>query len=169
MGAHLSLSLPILILIAAIQSSFVPQIRILGGSPDLIMLTVLCWSVDSDLSEGLTWAFVGGIVQDLLSVAPIGASALGLILIVFIVSLLSRGLFRVGPILLSALVVTGTVLHQSVFAFILAATGMPSSYLTTFTYVIVPSAIYNLAAVAFVYFFVRQAQKRLRPNKQAFS
>ena len=112
---------------------------------------------------------MGGIVQDLLSVAPIGASALGLILIVFIVSLLSRGLFRVGPILLSALVVTGTVLHQSVFAFILAATGMPSSYLTTFTYVIVPSAIYNLAAVAFVYFFVRQAQKRLRPNKQAFS
>ncbi len=168
MGLHLSLSLPILILAAAIQSSFIPQIRILGGSPDLVLLTVLCWSIDSELDEALTWAFVGGIVQDLMSAAPLGTSALGLVLIVFMVWRLSQGVFRVGPLLLTALVVAGTVIHQTVFALVLAVVGLPGNFLNLFSYVIVPSAVYNLAVVAFVYLIVRQLQKRLRPKNRTF-
>ncbi|MEO1441171.1 MAG: rod shape-determining protein MreD, partial [Chloroflexota bacterium] len=110
MGAYLFTSLPILILASAAQASVVPQIRILGGGPDLVFLAVLSWSVNSEFDESLTWALVGGILQDLLSAAPTGTSALGLIVVVFIVHLLNQGLYRVGLPLLTLLVVTGTVI-----------------------------------------------------------
>ena len=126
---------------------------------------MLCWSIDSELDEALTWAFVGGIVQDLMSAAPLGTSALGLVLIVFMVWRLSQGVFRVGPLLLTALVVAGTVIHQTVFALVLAVVGLPGNYLNLFSYVIVPSAVYNLAVVAFVYLRRAAAPKTAPPQK----
>lgn len=162
MGAYLSLSIPILALAVAIQSSFVPQIRVLGGGPDLVLLIVLAWSVYSELDESLTWAVVGGILQDLMSAAPTGASALGLVLIVFIVYLLNSQLYHVGLLSLLVLAVVGTVIKETMFAFVLSLVGMGSDYFSMFSYVIAPSAVYNGALIWITYGFVRRIQKRIK-------
>ncbi|MEL6270987.1 MAG: rod shape-determining protein MreD [Chloroflexota bacterium] len=168
MGAYLFTSLPILILASAAQASVVPQIRILGGGPDLVFLAVLSWSVNSEFDESLTWALVGGILQDLLSAAPTGTSALGLIVVVFIVHLLNQGLYRVGLPLLTLLVVTGTVIKEFIFALTMILTGMTGDFVNLFSYVIVPTALYNLALIAPAYIILRQIQKRLTREKRVF-
>ncbi|HRF94610.1 MAG TPA: rod shape-determining protein MreD, partial [Aggregatilineales bacterium] len=61
------LSFPILIVAAILQATFMPQIRLLGGSPDLVFLVVLAWSINAELDSSVLWAFVGGISLDLLS------------------------------------------------------------------------------------------------------
>lgn len=168
MGAYLSLSIPILILAAAVQSSFAPQIRVLGGSPDLVFLVVLSWSVGSEFPESLTWAFVGGIIQDLLSAAPLGASALGLIVVVFAVHLLNRGMYRIGFLLLAMLVVAGSLFKETLFALVMAIIGFPNDYQALFSYVVIPTAIYNLAVFAPVYIVIRQIHRRTRPQSRVF-
>lgn len=169
MGAYLTLSVPVLVVAAALQSSLVPQIRVLGGGPDLVLLIVLSWSVHSEFDEALTWAFVGGIVQDLLSAMPTGTSAMGLVILVYVVHLLSERLYGIGFVLLSMLVVAGTVLKGSIGALVLAITGMPSDFFTVFSYVIVPSTVYNLALIAPTYWFFRRIQKRVQREPRVFS
>jgi rod shape-determining protein MreD len=168
MGAYLSLSLPILVVAAALQASLAPQIRVLGGSPDFVLLTVLSWSANSEFDEALTWAIVGGIVQDLLSAAPTGTSAVGMIVLVFGVHLFNQRLYGVGFILLALLVVGGTVLKETITALILAIAGMYGDYLTAFSYVIVPSALYNLALLAPTYWLLRRIQKFFRRERRIF-
>jgi rod shape-determining protein MreD len=168
MGAYLSLSIPVLILAAAVQSSFAPQIRVLGGSPDFVFLVVLSWSVGSEFPESLTWAFVGGIIQDLLSAAPLGASALGLINVVFIVHLLNRGMYNIGFLLLAVLVIAGSVLKEMLFALVMAIVGFPNDFQILLSYVVFPTAVYNLAVFAPVYVVIRQIHRRTRPQSRVF-
>lgn len=168
MGAYISVSLPILLLAAAMQSSIVPQIRVLGGGPDFVFLAVLSWSIHADLDEGITWAFVGGILQDLLSAAPTGASVLGMLLMVFVVYGLNRQLYRVGLLLLAVLAFGGTFVEETTLALVLALTGLGSDYLLQFSYVMIPTAFYNLALIWIVYAVLRPLQRRIKREPRVF-
>ena len=154
------LSLPILALAAMLQASFVPQIRILGGVPDLVFLFVLAWSIHMPLEAGVTWAFVGGILQDLLSAAPTGTSTLGMILAVFGVSLVHRQVYGVGVAVIAALVLVGTLVQQIMLMLILSMSGYTINPIESFSYVVVPTIAYNLVFILPIYWFVRRLQKR---------
>jgi rod shape-determining protein MreD len=72
----------ILLLLALLQSTLVPQVPVLGVRPDLVLLVVLAWVMVRGLYEGAVAAFCGGIALDLLSSPPMGAHALALLLTV---------------------------------------------------------------------------------------
>jgi len=164
MGATLSLALPILFLAAVLQSSFVPQVRVFGGAPDLVFLIVLSWAVDRDLDEGLVWAFVGGILQDLLSAAPTGASTLGMIPMLFVIYLLNRQVYSVGLLTIPVLFFAGTFVKEGVLAVVMAIAGYASNPVNLVSYVILPTALYNVAVGFLVFGLVRWMQRRLRPT-----
>lgn len=155
------LSIPIFIIISAIQATVIPQIRLLGGGPDLIFLMVLSWSINADLEDGVIWAFVGGIAQDLQSIAPIGTSSFGLLILVFGIGGLGRQVYRIGFFLLIGLVIFGTLFHQLVIIFILWFTGHSIDLFTDLAYVVAPTIFYNLLLILPVYWFVRRFQRRI--------
>jgi rod shape-determining protein MreD len=154
------LSVPILVLAAAVQSTFAPQIQILGGRPDLVFLLVFSWSVNAKLDESVTWAFVGGIAQDLLSALPTGTSTLGMIPVVFFIGSLNRQLYNVGLVLLIGLVIVGTLIKEFVQIGVLLLTGH-SVGLVEIGYVVFPTILYNLVFIWPIYWFVRRVQRRL--------
>jgi rod shape-determining protein MreD len=160
------LSLPILALAAMLQATFVPQIRLLGGIPDLVFLFVLAWSIHMPLEAGVTWAFVGGIQQDLLSAAPTGTSTLGMILVVFGVSLVQRQVYGVGVALIAALVLVGTLVQQLVVMLVLSSSGYTLDLFQNFSYVVVPTIAYNLVFIWPIYWLVRRLQKRYSRTSQ---
>ena len=130
------LSLPILIIAAALQASFVPQIRLLGGGPDLVFLLVIAWSINAELDDSIVWAFVGGIAQDLLSAAPTGTSVLGMLIIIFAVSGLGRQVYRIGIVILVGLVLGGTLLQQVIEMVIIWLVGFEVNWLVDFAYIV---------------------------------
>lgn len=152
------LSFPLLALAAALQATFIPQIRIFGGQPDLIFLLVISWAVHAPLQEALIWAFVGGILVDLLSAAPTGASTLGLVLLVFALDRLKQQLVGVGLILLFVFVAVGTLFHGVIYLGVIAAAGYVIRPIEMFTYNLLPSVAYNLVVMIPVYWFVRRVQ-----------
>lgn len=155
------LSLPVLMIAAALQASFVPQIRLLGGGPELVFLLVLAWAINTDLEEGVVWAFVGGILQDLLSAAPTGTSTFSMLLVVFAISGLGQQVYRIGIFLLMGLVLFGTLLQQITTMLILAINGFPIDWVTNLAFVTAPTIIYNLVFIWPIYWFVRRIQRRL--------
>jgi len=158
MGGYLSL--PILVLAIALQTTAVPQVRLWDGGPDLVFLCVLAWSVHAPLEESVAWALVGGIMQDLMSVAPVGMSSIGLIVIVFAVNRLARQVHGVGVILLLGLAVAGSFFQQMVVWVLFAVLGFNVDLLDDFGFVIIPTIIYNLALILPVYVVLRFVQRR---------
>ncbi|MCA0453519.1 MAG: rod shape-determining protein MreD [Chloroflexi bacterium] len=164
------LSLPILMLAAAIQVTVMPQISIFGGRPDIVLLIVSAWSLNTSLEQGVLWAFVGGICKDLLSAAPIGTSIVGMVLIIFAIHAIRQQLFSVGFFTLVWVSVLGTIIQQFTILIILLSTGFQPQYVDQLGYgvvldqirlFIVPSIVYNLIGIMPVYWFVRAIQRAL--------
>lgn len=62
-----------------IQTTWLSQVNLWGAQPSLMLLVVLVWTVVRGKDEGVMWAFVGGLIIDLLSGGPLAATALALI------------------------------------------------------------------------------------------
>lgn len=172
------LSIPILALAAALQASIVPQFSFLGGRPDLVFLLVIAWAVNSPLEQGVVWAFVGGILKDLLSAAPLGTSSLGMVIVVFGVYFVRRQLYSVGLFSLIWMAMLGSVFQQVVSRLIILFTSLQPAYFNLFsldvlaedlTYVILPTVVYNLVMIFPVYWFVRRVQRRLERSRRLFT
>lgn len=148
-------------LAAILQATLVPQIRLLGGGPDLVYLLVLCWAINAELDSAVLWAFVGGISVDLLSNQPTGTSVMGMLITVFAISGLGQQVFRIGIAVLIGLVIAGTIVQQILIMLIVLLTGQPVDLLLTVGYIIAPTILYNLAFIFPVYWFVRIIQRRL--------
>jgi rod shape-determining protein MreD len=163
------LSIPILALAAVLQASVVPQIRFWDGAPDLVFLLVLGWAIHASLEESLVWALVGGILQDLLSVAPLGMSSVGMIVVVFVVNHLARQFHRVGPLLMGMLVLAGTLFQQMALWLMFAFLGFIVDFLDDFTYVVIPTMIYNFALIWPTYWLLRKIQRRFTDDRRIVS
>ena len=162
-------SIPLLAIAAALQASIVPQIRLLGGGPDLIFLIVLAWAINADLEDSVLWAFAGGIMQDLMSAAPVGSSVLGMLLLVFAISGLGQQVYRIGFTLLVGLVLAGTLLQQIIVMVILSISGFSIDWLGAAPYVVAPTVLYNLVFIWPIYWIMRQLQSQNRGREREFS
>ena len=66
--------------IALIQSVLLSRVNLWGARPDLMLLIVIVWAMVRSVDEGVMWAFIGGLIVDLLSGGPLGATPLALVL-----------------------------------------------------------------------------------------
>lgn len=159
------LAIPILLIAVILQATVVPQVRLLGGGPDLIFLATLAWSINARLEEGVVWSFIGGIFQDLLSAAPTGTSVFGMLIVVFGVSGIGSQVYRIGFLLLGGSVLVGTIVKQLSMYFVLTLAGFSIDWLVTLGYVLLPTLIYNLALIWPVYWILRGIQRRFSSNR----
>ncbi len=101
----------LLLLMALLQLAVLPMGRIVGIAPDLVLVSLLLWSATREPQEGLAWAFGIGLVLDLLTLAPLGSTALAL-LPVALIGWLSRGRFFQSGLLFPLLMtLAATVAH----------------------------------------------------------
>lgn len=158
------LSLPVLALAAALQSTLIPQLRIADGQPDLVLLLVLSWSFRARLEEGLTWAFIGGLLQDLLSLTPLGTSSLTLIVISYSAHTIGQQLYSLNPLAIIILGMFSTLAKYSVSVLLFVLIGLRPDLLSSIRYVLMPTLLYNLLLLLPIYGLVRFIQVRLVRN-----
>ncbi|MCS7219942.1 MAG: rod shape-determining protein MreD [Anaerolineae bacterium] len=137
------LFIPLLGVLALLQSVLLPLIAILGVQPDLILLAVMSWTLLRGLVEGLVWAFIGGLWLDLLSGGPFGLSSLVLVLVVFLISLLEANLFREHIILVMVIAIGAGLLHGALYLLLLRLGGHPAATLAALWRIVIPAAIYT--------------------------
>ncbi len=162
------LSVPLLALAAALQVALAPHISILGGTPDLVLLVVVAWSLNTPLEQGILWAVVGGLCKDLLSAAPLGTSVVGMVLLLAFVSLVRRQLYAVGVFTLVWVIMLGTVMQFVVTLIILFGSGFQPAYgnqlrynvvFQEVSYFLLPTIVYNLIGIFPTYWVVLRLQR----------
>ncbi len=161
------LSIPILGFAAILGSTFVPQIRVFGGQPDLVLLLVVSWAIVSPLEEAITWAFVGGIFADLLSAAPTGTSVIGMIFVAFLIDRIKNQLISVNLLILVGFTLIAVAVQWVSQSVIIAFSGYAIRPFEQFFYTLLPAAVYNVVFVIPTYLFIRRVKQGFTPRRRS--
>ncbi len=154
---------PLLILAAVAQSAILARYHFFSGSPDLVLLIVLSWTLTGDSLGGVGWGFLGGLCLDVLSGGPLGATALGLTLAAYFTSL-TEGRFWGSHILLPlAVALLGTLGFHLVSLVSLAVTGHLVDWGGSLARVVLPSALLNTCLMLPVYYALRWVHAQVYP------
>jgi rod shape-determining protein MreD len=79
---------------ALFDTSVAPFLQIGGGQLDLVIVLAVIWTVVVGFEGGLTWAFVGGMLTDLLAPRPLGSTAFVALIIVGLAAIYARVVVR---------------------------------------------------------------------------
>ena len=141
MGRYVGI--PLLMIAALLNATVMVELRIGNGGPDLVLLLVVSWALLADVREAMFWAVVGGVMQDMFSVAPLGSSAFGLVIVAFAADSVF-GEVRRGNVLIPPLVaLVGTVVYHIGLLAVLRLVGYAVPVGLALTYVTFPAMIYN--------------------------
>jgi rod shape-determining protein MreD len=147
---NLYLAFPLLTGVALIQTTFLSGVSVLGGQPNLMLLVVLAWTMIRGIDEGLVWAFVGGLILDLLSGGPLASIALALLAAAY---LAGQSLVEgVGSqaVRLVILTVLGTMVYHLVLLLVLSWSGHRVDWGFALVRVAGPSIVLNGVLVPFL-------------------
>jgi rod shape-determining protein MreD len=129
---------------ALLQGTVAPLITVGGARPSLPILVAASWSVAAGAREGVWWAFLGGLVSDLISAGPLGAFALASLPPVAVVGIGGAGPGRPTPVVAGAVLVGLAALAAGlIYLGILAVTGEGVSSLPLAAGATVASAAYT--------------------------
>jgi rod shape-determining protein MreD len=137
------------IAVATLQSTIAPYLRIGGAQPDLLFVAAVVWTVVAGIDTGLVWAFLGGITIDLLAPRPLGSTAFTLLLVVGAAALLSRATTRGRYIAPIAIVFVLSIVSSGIFSVVYAALRSPIN-LTDPAHVLLPAAVYDAVLAALI-------------------
>lgn len=155
------LVVPLLVIVAVLQTTLVPHLAIWGVFADLPLLVVVSWSLLRGAREGVIWGFVAGLVVDLLSGAPFGAATLSLIAVGFLSGLGEATVFRTHVALPLVAVFLATILYDLLFLLIVQISGQAVSWLDSLFRVVLPSAVLNAVLTPIVFGVMRWLYTRL--------
>lgn len=138
------LSIPILLIAAIMQSTLMPEFQILSGRADLIFTITLAWTLLAGGEQGILWALVGGICQDLVTGMPLGLSALALVVVMFAVGRILRPLDRANWIVPLGVAAIGTGTYHLLLIVLYALFGRPTPLMYSLINVTLPTAGLNV-------------------------
>lgn len=159
------IGLPLLILVAILDATFIRVLQIWGGAPNLMLMVIVAWALLTDLDEALPWAVMGGVLRDLLSVAPTGSSAFAFIIIVVAIDIVFPPISWRNVIIAPAVIFAATFVYDAVLLVFLILAGFSRPILYGFLYISLPSAVENVLLILFVFRTIGGINAFLRPQR----
>lgn len=139
--------IPLLGVLAIVQSVVIPRLAIANVRPDVMVLLVVVWALIFGGSGSLLIGFVAGLWMDVLSGGPMGGSSLALMAVALVTGISYRRFFRSNLLVPIASIVLGTLVYSYFYWGILALTNHWLPLWDTTTRLIFPAVVYNGAVM----------------------
>jgi rod shape-determining protein MreD len=152
-------------LLAMLQSSLFGMLRILDGAPDLVLIAVVAWSLTGRMHESMILALLGGLFLDLLSGAPFGMSAVGLVIVAYLVSFLEGRFWEANFLIPLGVMSAATVIYHANLVLAAALSGRPIDLELAFSRVFLPSALLDVLLALPAAQLAARVQERLFPPR----
>ena len=144
------IAVPSMAFVALLQTTILRQITFLDGSPDLLLVAVVCWSLHRP-EEGMGWALIAGSFSDLFTGGPFGLTAVAYLAASFAVGYLHGRLRTHSPMAVMATTLFGTVLAHLVMLVLLMLFGWRLEIGYVIPYISLPAAFLNTLCAVPVY------------------
>jgi rod shape-determining protein MreD len=152
-------SAPLLLLLALLQVTLMPQLAVAQAQPDVVLAAVVCWALLRGPSAGALSGFLAGIALDLLSGAPFGVHT-------FVTTLVGAAFVpSERSMLLPSVALFCTIIQQAVYVWLLRAAGWPLQWSRVLLDVVLPAALLNLVLTALLYPLVSLLYRRIVPEE----
>lgn len=149
--ADLYLGLAILSLVILVQGTLLSRVRIIGVGANLLLVTVVCWSLTRNVQEGLVWAFAGGLGIDLVSGLPLGTSSLALMPTCFLAGIGRNSIYAQNIFWPVLLVILATPLHGWLILLTQQLRAVPVDWVGSTVRIILPELVLNIVITLPVY------------------
>ncbi len=157
----------LILLLGLLQSSVFPYFEIVGIRPSLVLMAAITLATVSNDSRALYWGFLGGLLIDLLSAAPLGANTLIFTLLVYIIGGQGRRFDRANVVLSILAGVTATVLYYPTVVLTLQLQGFELDWGKQVWERLPRAVAVNAGATALLYPGVRLVDQWTRPQSTA--
>jgi rod shape-determining protein MreD len=151
-----------LTLLVIVQATLMARVRVLGASPNLLLVSSIAWGLLHSVTDGVVWAFAGGVVLDLITGMALGTTSIA----AMTATLLTRfGRNRVfannlwWPLLVVAI---ATPVYGWIVLLTEQLRGIPVDWVASTIHVVGPETLLNVAAMALVYPAMRAMTARPR-------
>ncbi len=143
----------ILLIASLVQTVVLPQAVPLSARPQFVVLVVMAVCLVEGLYEGAVWAFIGGLLLDLMSgpIYPLGSNALLLVLVALLASMGRSNPFHNRLVVPLVVAFVGTFFYIMMSMALLFALGHNVAFLDNLLWVALPSAILNTILMPVAY------------------
>lgn len=149
--------------LALVYAAALPYWRILGVTPDLVLIFVACWAMLRGQAESMVVIPLAGFLRDLMTSDPLGASVLALAPIVLLASLREVKIVETDFVPTLVVVVLGSLAYGIIALTVLLATGQTVPWSDALLRAILPAAVVNALFTPIIYLPVRW----LRPAQRS--
>jgi rod shape-determining protein MreD len=140
-----------IVVVVLVQATLLSRLRLLGATPNLLLVTTIAWGLLHRVSDGVVWGFGGGLGLDLITGMPLGTSSLAAMTAALLTGIGRNRVFASSlwwPILL-------TVMATPLYGWIVLLTeqirGVPVDFVGSTVHVVGPELAVNVAAMVLVY------------------
>jgi rod shape-determining protein MreD len=155
----------VLTLVVLVQATLLARVRLVGATPNLLLVVVVCWSLIRGLYDGLVWGFVGGLALDVLAGLPLGTSSLALMATTPLAGLGKNSVFPGSLTLPILLVALATPVYGWVVLLSEMIRGIPVDWLASTVRIIGPEIAFNAALTVIAYPALRWLATHYRPTQ----
>lgn len=99
---------------ALLQATLLPAVGPIAVTPNLVLVLILVRTIQRGVSEGILWAFVGGLALDVLALDPLGTNGLAMVPVVLAGGLARRRVFQSGVLFGMLLAIGASLAHALV-------------------------------------------------------
>lgn len=142
-------------LLAILSVSAMPYVKVLGVTPDLVLIFAVCWAVVRDQEEALVVVPAAGFIRDLTTSDPLGTSALALIPIVLLAAAIRLRTLDSDFLPTVAIAAVGSLTYGIISMSVLGVTGQHIEFFDAMFRVVLPSIVVNALFTPIVYLPVR--------------
>ena len=157
--------LPILALAAFIQVGFFGQIRLMGGTSDLLMLCIIAWSINDRTKYSWILVVGAGLLMSYVSAMPMNGYMWMYFLIWLIIYFIKKRVWQMPVILMLFVTILGTLLISAATLGLLFLQNAFVNYLDALEQIIIPSLVMNLLLSIPVYAFLNDVINTIYINE----
>jgi rod shape-determining protein MreD len=151
-----------LVLVVLIQATVVARIRVLGASPNLLLVSTIAWGLLFNVREGVIWGFAGGLGLDLITGTPLGTSSLAAMTACLLTELSRNRVFANNLWWPMVVVALATPVYGWIVLLTQQLRGLPVDWVGSTVRVIGPEMVLNVATMVVVYPVLRALTSRPR-------
>ncbi len=148
---------------ALVQVSFPVTVNQLDLRADLVLLLVVAIVLVRGLREGLVWAFIGGLLLNILApnVLPLGSFSLLLLIVAVLASLSQSNLFESSLIMPLAIVAIASASFRILVLLATEGAALRAAPGTVLLRLALPEVVIDVVLAPLVYTFVSWLERRL--------
>jgi hypothetical protein len=157
----------IALFLALLQASSIEQFKVLGVTPNLLLVLLVSWLVVRGLDDVLPMIAVAGITMGFVGLQTPGLVLLALLPIAGLGAVRELHVIHSDLVLVLTFVLVATVAYESIIVATLIASGGGYDVAAALRSAIVPSALVNVMLTPPVYVVMRLAKPAVRRNRLA--